>query len=213
MRDDLYKRIKVPSVPPPMPKALSENTFALLVQSAMTNNSEEWEQVRDIAILFYLRDTGGRVGGLANVTLSNVDLKSGEIETIEKGKNVKKYINVPTIASIKAWLSYRETLQPLSDHLFISKWTRQGLTRQGVARMLNRLATMGGITDRRNAHSFRHAFARDFLKAGGEITQLAGIMNHSSIWVTTNYYARWNDQELHAAHTKNSPINSINQEN
>jgi integrase/recombinase XerD len=175
----------------------------------MTHNQEAWERSRDIAILYYLRDTGGRVSGLVNTTLENVDLKSGEISTIEKGKHVKKYINAPTIASIKIWLSYRPTLEPIGDSLFISKWSRQGLTRQGVARMLNRLALMDGITARRNANSFRHAFARDFLKAGGEITQLSGIMDHSTIWVTTNYYARWNDQELHAAHTKSSPINSF----
>jgi site-specific recombinase XerD len=207
--DNIAPLIKIPNPPPPTPKAISEDTFEQLVRSAMSNVGEEWERARDVAILYYLRDTGGRVGGLVNTRLPNMDLKAGEISTVEKGRNVQLYINPPTIQAIKHWLSYRAALQPITDHLFISKRTKQGITRQGIARMLNRLAERAGVQDRRNPHSFRHAFARDFLKAGGEITQLAGIMNHSSIWVTTNYYARWNDAELRGAHAANSPINSL----
>lgn len=212
MREELYKQIKVPSVPPPMPKALTEDTFTLLLNSAQNNISVEWESVRDVAILYFLRDTGGRVGGMVNALLPNVDLKSGEINTLEKGRNVKLYINEPTIEAIRLWLNYRSTLSPITDHLFTANRSGQGITRGGVRWVLNRLSTKAGITARHNAHAFRHAFARDFLKAGGEITQLAGIMHHSSIWVTTNYYARWNDKELRSAHAAHSPINQTVEE-
>ena len=110
----------------PCPKALSEDTFERLVKSAIQKTTaKNGNNVRDVAILDYLFQRDTRRQGLAGwqmSRLSNVDLKTGEIETVEKGKNVKKYINVPTIASKKPRPSYRETLQPLSDHLFISKW-------------------------------------------------------------------------------------------
>lgn len=207
--EDIYRKIKIPSVPPPMPKAISGDTFTHLINSALDNSLTEWEAARNVAMLYFLRDTGGRVGGMTNAMLTDVDLKSGEVNTFEKGKNVKLYINAPTIQAIKNWLTFRPTIEPLTEHLFIASGTRKGLSRMGVRWMLNRMADRAGIKDRHNPHAFRHAFARDFLKTGGEISQLAGIMHHSSIWVTTNYYARWNDQELRSAHAKNSPINSI----
>ena len=207
MREELYKQVKVPSVPAPMPKAIHEDTFGLLIKSAQNNISVEWERARDIAMLYFLRDTGGRVGGMTNTMLPNIDLKSGEIETIEKGQHVKLYLNEPTIEAIKIWLTFRPQLEPITDHLFTANRSARGLTRGGVRWILNKLSARAGITDRHNPHAFRHAFARDFLKAGGEITQLAGLFHHSSIWVTTNYYARWNDKELRSAHAAHSPIN------
>jgi site-specific recombinase XerD len=209
IKDNIALLIKLPSVHPPTPKAISEDAVNQLFKSASDNVSAEWESARDIAILHCLRDTGGRVGGLANTVLSNVDLNRGVIATIEKGRSINLYINEPTVLAIKTWLVHRAKLNPLTDHLFISDKTNQGLTRQGIERMVNRLAKAAGVKGFINPHAWRHAFARDFLLNGGEITQLAELMNHSSIWVTTNYYSRWNYKELKRAHTAHSPINQL----
>jgi site-specific recombinase XerD len=207
--EDIAPLIVLPSPPPPAPKAISDDTVNALIRSAFENSSEEWERARNVAIMYYLRDTGGRVGGMCYAKLGSIDLRDGSVETVEKGRNVKLYINPPTVQAIRSWIDQRSSLKPITDHLFISNRTKQGMTRQGVARMLNRLAERAGIQERRNPHAWRHAFARDFLKSGGELSQLAGLMNHSSIWVTNNYYARWNDKELQQAHALSSPVNLI----
>lgn len=207
--ENIHKRIKIVSPPPPLPKAIDSSVVIDLVKSARDNSSDDWERARNVAIMYYLRDTGGRVGGLCRVDVSSVNLDDGTVETVEKGRNVKLYINAPTVSAIRAWLVHRASMHPLTNHLFISKRTKQGMTRQAILRMLNRLAERAGVQGRVNPHAWRHAFARDFLKNGGELSQLAGLMNHSTIWVTSNYYARWNDRELHDAHANKSPINQI----
>lgn len=210
-QEGIYKRIKIVSPPPPLPKAIDSAVVMRLIDAALKHSSEDWERFRNVAIMYYLRDTGGRVGGMCRVELSSINLDDGTVETVEKGRNVKLYINSPTIQAIRRWLEYRDEIKPVTDHLFISKRTKQGMTRQGVLRMLNRLAQRADVSGRVNPHAWRHAFARDFLKNGGELSQLAGLMNHSTIWVTSNYYARWNDRELHEAHLNNSPINQIDE--
>jgi integrase/recombinase XerD len=209
MIEPVYKKIKIVSPPPPLPKAIDASVVMQLVEAAQRSSSEEWERFRNVAIMYYLRDTGGRVGGMCRVELSSINLQDGTVETIEKGRNVKLYINKPTVDAIAVWLQYRKELDPITDHLFISKRTKQGITRQGVLRMLNATAKHAKVSGRVNPHAWRHAFARDFLKNGGELSQLAGLMHHSTIWITHNYYARWNDRELHEAHTTNSPINQL----
>ncbi len=208
IKQDLAKTIRLPQTPPPAPKAIRGDAVTCMVEAAL-NTGEDWQRARNVAILFFLRDTGCRIGGLVNAQLPGLDLDHGIIETYEKGKNITLYINAPTIQAIRMWLDYRPIFRPLTEHVFISHRTNQGITRLGVQHMLYKLARIAHVDDRSNPHAWRHAFARDFLKNGGEITQLAGIMHHSSIWVTTNYYARWDMRGLKEAHTKNSPINSL----
>ena len=203
--EDISSAIKVPTQPPMQPKAISAEVAIKLIEAAL-EFGEDWQRARNTAILFLLRDTGCRVGGLTNALLPNLDLERRVLETTEKGKVINLFFTEPTKHMIETWLEFRSTLQPVSDHLFIAKHTRGQLTRGGFTMMLRSLAQKAGIEDRRNPHSWRHAFARDFLLDGGEFTQLAELMHHSSIWVTFNYYARWNIKHLHTAHDAHSPI-------
>jgi site-specific recombinase XerD len=172
-------------------------------------HGQDWEKARNIAILYWLLDTGGRVSGLINATMQNLNLEEGLIETEEKGKLVTEFLNTPTLHALNVWLSYRANFDPQSDHIFLSYQTKSGMTRSALYGVLRVLAKEAGLGDeRKNPQSFRHAFARDFLQNGGELTQLAGILHHTSIWVTATYYTRWNTKELKRAHTQNSPIKS-----
>jgi site-specific recombinase XerD len=162
-------------------------------------------RARNIAILYWLRDTGGRVSGLINARISGVNLRRGAIETVEKSRPVILYINPPARQALRAWLRLRDDLSPETDHVFISIKTREGLTREGVRHMLNSLAHQARVTGRHNPHAFRHAWARDFLLSGGELSRCSQLMHHSSIAITDLYYARWYDGELRAAHAKHSP--------
>lgn len=208
VKRDIAKTIKLPQTPPPAPKAIRDDAVIKLVKAAQVMGTD-WQRARNVAILYFLRDTGCRISGLINAQMSSLDLEHGIVETFEKGKNITLYINAPTIQVLKNWLDYRSDFKPITEHIFISKRTSQGLTRESIQHILQHLADLAKIDDRHNPHAWRHGFARDFLKNGGEITQLAGIMHHSSIWVTTNYYARWDMRELKQAHTDNSPIKSL----
>lgn len=190
--------------PRPEPKAIAADTVDRLLLAAQSTG-EDWERARNIAIIYVLRDTGGRVGSLARLEMESLNLADGYAIVRDKGDQLSwLWFSASTVAAIRAWLHWRAGRAPLDYKLFTGKKGR-GLTREGIYRAIERLADVAGITDRHNPHSFRHAFARDSLLAGADLSQVSQMMNHSSVAVTDKYYARWTKKELKQFHDKFSP--------
>lgn len=194
---------KIPIAPKPEPKAISPENITRLIDAA-SQQSPAWERARNVAMLYMLRDTGGRVSGLLNADLDNINLTDARLTTTEKGKPRTLYLSEPTVAAIREWLCYRHQVHP-TDYKLFSGARGNGISRSGVYHVLDRLAAAGHVDGRRNPHSFRHAFARDSLKNGADLSQVSQLMGHTSIVVTADYYARWDDKELQAVHQRCSP--------
>lgn len=194
--------------PPPMPdpKAVDEANAMTLIYAA-SRMGEDWERARNLAMLYLLRDTGGRLGSIINLDMDNIDLKAGKLFSRTKGdKHVTLYINTPTIEAMRGWLNLRPQLEPIDHKVFIT-FKGTGITRSGFYSVMNRLVDAAGLRGkgRVNAHSFRHAWARDAIVAGEDLTRVSQTLGHSSLRVTGDYYARWTDGELKTAHAKYSP--------
>lgn len=190
--------------PKPEPKAIEHETVGKLLISAEQCGAD-WEHARNRAIIYMLVDTGGRVGSLCNLEIDALDLDQGYATAKDKGDQLSwLWFSENTVMAIRAWLTKRAELEPKDYKLFTGArgW---GLQREGIYRVLERLAKAGGVTGRHNPHSFRHAFARDFLLAGGDLGAVSDLLNHSSIVVTHKYYAVWHKTELKRFHHKYSP--------
>ena len=105
---------------------------------------------------------------------------------------------------LRLYVDLRPAYRPECDRLFLNRWGRP-LGRGGVYSMLRHMAEHAKVTDRFNPHSFRHAFARDTLRAGLDLSRVSQLMGHSSVRVTSDYYARWADCELKEDHNRCSP--------
>ncbi|RCK72734.1 MAG: Integrase [Anaerolineae bacterium] len=200
----ILKNIKEPQ---PDPKAVSPNTFECMLEAALTTG-EEWEKARNVALLYLLRDTGGRCGSIVNLRLDNIDLDRGSAVVLDKGGRYSwLFFTGKTIEAIQKWLEYRDTVTPKDVFLLLNS-KGMPLNRQYIRRVLNELAKIGGVDkERHNPHSFRHAFARDLLLAGADLSQASQLLNHSTIVTTARYYARWSKKELAEIHHKYSPLN------
>ncbi len=55
--------------------------------------------------------------------------------------------------------------------------------------MLRRLAKRAGVEERVNPHAFRHGFAREYLKNGGDLASVSNLLGHSQITLTAANYA------------------------
>ena len=205
LRRDLSD-IRITPPPMPDPKAIdADNALALMYAAARLG--ESWERSRNLALLYVMRDTGARLGAILNMDIDNVDLKAGKLFTRTKGdKPITLYINEPTIDSLREWLDLRPQLKP-HDRKVFTTFKGTGITRSGFYSLLNRLIDAAGLRNmgRVNAHSFRHAWARDALLAGEDLTRVSQTLGHTSVRVTGDYYARWTDGELKTAHAKYSP--------
>lgn len=170
----------------------------------------QWQQIRDVALLYVLRDTGARVGGVVTATIDNLDLVRGRLMVHEKGDKFRNVYLTPTsVEKVEAWLAIRDgRAQPGAGRLlFFRADGRAGITTNGVRQLLRKLAKRASVSDSRwNPHSFRHGFARDLLANGIDLSRVSRMLGHSNINVTASYYARWADEELHAAHSQASPL-------
>jgi len=204
IREDIAADFSVPQPPPPDPKPVTQKTIDALLEAA-AGMGETWERVRNLAFLYCLRDTGGRLGSLLDASVNHTDLNAGEIETKSKGKVGTLYINAPTIFILRIWLDQRREMADGTDALFIGRYGRP-LKRSGAYWILKRLARLAHCDGRFNPHAWRHAFVRDALKSRKvDLSQASRLLWHADIRVTADYYARWDDEELKQAHRRASP--------
>ena len=198
------RNVKRPRRQQPEPKAISAADFVRLFNAT----GDEIAGVRNRALLAFLADTGVRMGGLVGLSVADVDLKRRRAVVREKGNKTRPVVfTAITARFLLAWLSVR---QSPSDKLFTAVVGAQdALTASGVEQILKRLKQKANVRGRVNPHAFRHAFAREYLRAGGDVVTLARLLGHSDVNTTAAYYAVFTQDELAELHEKYSPLKEM----
>jgi integrase/recombinase XerD len=160
---------------------------------------------RDYCICNLLFETGLRVSELASLTLADVDLTGSQI-IVRRGKGGKlRTVGFsPEMRRIlAAWIrEYRPgysltgkgrtdgtppNLVPLFPALR-GEETGKRLTASGVNQMVTRWGKVANITGVRcSPHTFRHTFAVNFLRLGGDTFSLQQALGHTSLTMTSKY--------------------------
>lgn len=161
--------------------------------------------LRGKAVLQMLFSTGLRVSELANLKIENINLKRDEFTV--KGKGAKHRVVFLSDECKKAIKAYLDARKDLSPYLFVShdraKAGRDadGLTSRSIQRIVERYATVAGITKKITPHTIRHTFATDLLRNGADIRSVQAMLGHESI-TTTQIYTHVTDRELKKIHKK-----------
>lgn len=200
--------IEVPREPKALPRRLSlQDATRLLEFVANASWTSEFERHRNHAILATLLHAGLRKQELLGLHLSDVDLAHQSI-FVRRGKGVKdRFVPTgPSLAAIlQAYLGERSRLQKSCPQFFTSLNRDQGLTDQGLKRLLHRVRQATGL--RVTAHMLRHTFATLMLEGGSDIFAISKMMGHSDIKTTTIYLAA-TAEHLRAQATKH-PLNYV----
>lgn len=155
---------------------------------------------RDYALVLLLADTAARVGGVAGLTIRDVELSAGRAFVREKGSKTRPvYFGPRTAAALAAYIDQRRT-----GPVFLSVKGGRRLLEGGIYRALKRLAVVAGVTDHWNPHSFRHGAARAMLRRGANLAQVSQILGHSDVSVTVKFYGSFVDEELKQLHGRYS---------
>lgn len=199
---NVARDVPLVKLPPQPPKALSDDDLARILARLPA------EDVRNRAIILFLVDTGCRVGGIVGLRVDDVDVKARVALVTEKGTKARRvFFTERTAESIALYLLVRPAAE--SDALFVSPLGRE-ITANAIRQMLERVGKRAGVKGRVNPHSFRHAFARSFLKNGGNLAALGRILGHApGSQVTAQYYAVWDDRELQEYHDRYSPLSNL----
>lgn len=137
-------------------------------------------------IVRFLVTTGVRVSELTQIKVEH--LECGYLDLYSKGGKVRRiYITDSLCSEAMDWC---KRYGRKSGFIFV---TRRGLpvTARGIQCRLKQFARQYKIDpDTVYPHSFRHRFAKNFLRRCGDIALLADLMGHESIETTRIYLTR-----------------------
>lgn len=198
MRNVRYPQVQKQHVP----KSVSNDDIVKLFDSI----TDDVIGHRDRAMFSLLIDCGLRAGEVITIQMTNLDMLNRRVVVTGKGNKSRV---VPfsefTKRVINKWLLVRGPY----EYLFYNMRTTEPLTSNGLLQITRRIKKKAGITGRLNPHAFRHAFARDFLKNGGDLVTLRRLLGHADLEVTANFYAVFTVDEIGETHDKFSPINNL----
>jgi integrase/recombinase XerD len=130
-----------------------------------------------------LLDTGLRIDEALSIKKDHINFENLFIRVTGKGRKER---DVPFSLELRKRL-WKYNAEILNGYLFA---TRDGvkLGHRNITRDVMRLCDEVGVTlKRRLLHSFRHTFATNFLKMGGNVFMLQRILGHQSLEITRRY--------------------------
>jgi integrase/recombinase XerD len=164
--------------------------------------------LRDRTIILMLLDTGLRASELCRLKISDVDLQGGSVSVRPFRSGIKSRARVLPLgqATRKSLWRYMATRKTKStDPVFA---TLQGgeLDRADLYKVINRAGDRAKIQNV-YPHRFRHTFAIQFLRNGGDVFTLQRLLGHASLSMVRHYLnlAQSDDE---AAHRKASPVDN-----
>ncbi|AEV95166.1 site-specific tyrosine recombinase XerD [Pediococcus claussenii] len=204
INDDPMANVAPPKKSKHLPSVLTSDEVEKLlrVPNIQTNLG-----VRDRSLLEVMYATGMRVSEVINLTLSELHLEMGLIETIGKGDK-KRIIPIGDIA-IKWLTEYLTIARPQLlktqhfDQVFLNQRGKP-LTRQGVWKNLKKMVQSAGINKNITPHTLRHSFATHLLENGADLRIVQELLGHSDI-STTQIYTHVTQQRLANVYDKYHP--------
>jgi integrase/recombinase XerD len=166
---------------------------------------------RDRAVLLLLLDTGMRASELCGLNIQDVALETGQVRVVErhgapgpKG-GAERYVVIGKSARRALWLYLAE--RPDSEiagaPVFVTQAGRR-FSRDTLRQMVHRLGERAGVKDC-HPHRFRHTFAINYLRNGGDIFTLQLALGHKSLKMVKRYLALA-QVDMEEAHRRASPV-------
>jgi integrase/recombinase XerD len=161
---------------------------------------------RDRAIMMTLYDTGLRLSEMTSLETPDVAVEERYI-VIRQSKN-RTYRLVPTGERVTKELNryIRDWRRPLpGSGLFCDREGRH-MTGSHLRRQVSRRGEKLGM--RISPHLFRHSFATEYLRAGGDRIMLQRILGHKT-GAMTERYTHYVIEDLITAHKNFSPVDRM----
>lgn len=188
--------VRAPKRPKTLPKALSVDDAAALMESPFPDTPEG---VRDRAIVELFYSSGLRLAELVGLDVHFVhaggyrsdgwlDRAEAEVTVLGKGGKERKVpVGRKALDALDAWLALRGGWVRGDPHpLFLS--VRGNRMAPGVVReRVKRAALTAGIPANVHPHVLRHSFATHVLQSSGDLRAVQELLGHASISATQVY--------------------------
>lgn len=207
-RDDPTSELDAPRLGRPLPKLVSAEEVASLIEAAARGEPPERE--RRVAIVELLYGAGLRVSEL--VTLPLAAARGDPHHLIIRGKGGKERLvplGAPARAALAAYIVVRGRFLlggRRSSFLFPSRGRDGHLTRRRCGQMIEALAREAGIDPARlSPHVLRHAFASHLVAGGADLRSVQAMLGHADI-ATTQIYTHVESERLERLVAAHHPL-------
>jgi len=155
---------------------------------------DEYVPVRDTAILEVLYSTGMRVGELVGMEERRIDILSGIVNVLGKGKKERLCpLGRPAEIALQNALSMRSEvwneLGQKGDPRRVVFLNKNGgpLTVRSIERMVKKYVAYCGLKPTISPHALRHSFATHLLDNGADLRSVQELLGHASLSTTQIY--------------------------
>lgn len=201
------KGLPLPKIPRRLPVFVEEEKLSESTRNVLEEKFDEYENMRDAAIVELLYATGMRLSELIGLTWANLDLKQNFLKVF--GKRSKERIIPLGEPIIDLLVQYNEVyrryfgaIEP-SAHLFKTRAGKK-LYPMLVYRLINSYLRRLTTLDKTSPHVLRHSFATHLLNAGADISAIRELLGHSSL-ASTQVYTHTTFEHLKSVYKKNDP--------
>ncbi len=185
-----FATISAPKVPRRLPHYLDIGEMERLLNAPDRSTPLG---VRDAAILELLYASGIRVGELAALNISHLQLGSGQARVWGKGgKERIVLLGQPAIAALRRYLDearpklLTSRRGPINPALFLNHAGGR-LSARAVQMMLEEMTRAAGLEKRVTPHVLRHSFATHLLEGGANLRVVQELLGHASLSATQVY--------------------------
>jgi len=199
--------VRAPRAWKTLPKFLSVDEVDLLLRSPDTTHPRG---LRDRALIELFYATGLRVSEMVSLRQQDLNLESGYLTTMGKGRKQRM---VPIGDEASSWLKrYLEEGRPAllqrraSPKLFVNARGGAAITRVGFWKILKTYGKSAGLPRTLSPHVLRHSFATHLLERGADLRAIQLMLGHSDL-STTQIYTHILDARLRAVYDKFHPRN------
>jgi integrase/recombinase XerC len=152
--------------------------------------------VRDRAVLELLYSSGLRLSELVGLNVGDVDLASGEVSVLGKGRKQRLVpVGAHAREALQAWLALRATWAGADQTALFVNGRGQRLGGRSVERRLQYWARRQGLDRPVHPHMLRHSFASHLLESSGDLRAVQELLGHANL-STTQIYTHLDFQHL-----------------
>ena len=181
--------IRPTAVPRRLPKALSYDDVAALIDNA--GDLDTPDGLRDRALVELLYGTGTRVSEVVGLDVDDVDLEAMTVVVTGKGDKQRMLpLGQYAADAVSAYLVRgRPALASRgrgTPRLFVNSLGRP-LSRQSAYGVLRAAGRRAGLSSVIGPHTLRHSFATHLLQNGADVRVVQELLGHASVTTTQIY--------------------------
>ncbi|MCF8109069.1 MAG: site-specific tyrosine recombinase XerD [Desulfohalobiaceae bacterium] len=194
--------LDAPKIRKGLPEVLTQPEVEALLRQPRTTTRLGF---RDRTMLELMYAAGLRVSEVCALRPLDFDQQTGILRIFGKGSKERLVpIHMTCQSNLSSYLAvWGPAFSPRCEQTFLNR-SGNGLSRQGIWKLIRKYAGMAGIERRISPHTLRHSFATHLLEGGADLRSLQMLLGHADI-NATEIYTHVQKQQLVAMHKKYHP--------